>query len=364
MNNKKVLILVNHELVIYNFRKELVEKLLELGYEVIISSSKGPKIDELIAMGTSFIETNIDRRGKNIFKDLKLIRHYKKMIKKVKPNVVLTYTIKPNIYGGIAAVKYKVPYIANITGLGSALENKSMVQKLLVFLYKRAFRSINTVFFQNEENMQFFIDRKIAMGKHELLPGSGVNLEHFKVTPYPEKEKIRFIFVSRIMKEKGIDYYLNAANHFMDKYDNLEFHICGSLEEDYKEIISKYEKENKIIYHGMVRDVREYLKNVHAIIHPTYYPEGMSNVLLEAAACGRPGITSNRSGCREIIEHGKTGFVFENQNEDDLFEQIEKFIQLPYEEKIKMGLEARKKVEVEFDRNIVVNKYIEKIKEV
>ncbi len=364
MNNKKVLILVNHELVIYNFRKELVEKLLELGYEVIISSPKGPKIDELIAMGTSFIETNIDRRGKNIFKDLKLIRHYKKMIKKVKPNVVLTYTIKPNIYGGIAAVKYKVPYIANITGLGSALENKSMVQKLLVFLYKRAFRSINTVFFQNEENMQFFIDRKIAMGKHELLPGSGVNLEHFKVTPYPEKEKIRFIFVSRIMKEKGIDYYLNAANHFMDKYDNLEFHICGSLEEDYKEIISKYEKENKIIYHGMVRDVREYLKNVHAIIHPTYYPEGMSNVLLEAAASGRPIITTNRSGCREIVDNGVNGYLVDVKDLSQLTKTIEKFIALTNEKKKDMGIAGRKKIEKEFDRQIVVDAYMKEIENI
>lgn len=230
-------------------------------------------------------------------------------------------------------------------------------------MYKRSFKKIKTVFFQNEENRNFFIRNKIALGKHDLLPGSGVNVEQFKVLPYPEKDKIKFIFISRIMKEKGIDYYLNAADYFMRKYDNLEFHVCGFLEENYKDKIFEFEKDKKIIYHGMVSDVKEYLKNIHAIIHPTYYPEGMSNVLLEAAACGRPGIASDRSGCKEIINHGISGFLFETKNEKDLFEQIEKFIQLPYEQKVLMGLEARKKVEIEFDRNIVVNKYMEKMEE-
>lgn len=359
----KILIISNEPNSTYVLRKEVIKKIVENGYDVYLTMPYGDRVENFKDIGVNFIESKLNRRGTNPYSDYKLYRQYKKIIKFVRPDVILTYTIKPNIYGGLAAAKYNMPYIANITGLGSALENKSLIQKLLIVMYKRAFRKINTVFFQNEENRQFFIDRKIALGKHDLLPGSGVNLEKFKEVPYPDKEKIRFIFIARIMKEKGIDYYLNATTHFMSKYDNLEFHILGAYEEDYKEILLRYEKENKIIYHGAVRDVREYLKDIHAIIHPTYYPEGMSNVLLEAAAIGRPGITSNRSGCREIINHGKTGFIFENQNQEDLFEQIEKFIVLPYEEKALMGLEARKKVEQEFDRNIVVRKYLEKIKE-
>lgn len=358
---KKVLILVNHDVVIYNFRKELVERLLKDGYEVYISSPYGERIDDLASMGCKYIEASISRHGTNIAEELKLISYYKRIIKDVKPDVVLSYTIKPNIYGGMACKVLNVPYIANITGLGSAVENPGIMQKILIILYKIAFKNIHCVFFQNTENRQFFTDKNIALGKHRLVPGSGVNLDYFNVLDYPSDEITEFVFISRIMKEKGIDQYLEAAEYIKNKYPNTRFHICGFCEEEYEEKLNILQDKGIVNYHGMLRDVRDILKKTHCTIHPTYYPEGMSNVLLESAACGRPLITTNRSGCREIVDNGVNGYIIKQQNSKDIIDKIEKFLKLSYEEKESMGLFGRRKIEIEFDRQVVVEAYIDEI---
>jgi glycosyltransferase involved in cell wall biosynthesis len=358
---KKVLILVNHDVVIYNFRKELVERLLKDKYEVYISSPYGERIDELLAMGCKYIEASISRHGTNIIEELKLLSYYKKIIKDVKPDMVLSYTIKPNIYGGMACKSLNVPYIANITGLGTAVENKGIMQKITIILYKIAFKKINCLFFQNTENRQFFIDNNIAVDKHRLIPGSGVNLEYFNVLDYTSDETIEFTFISRIMKEKGIDQYIEAAEYIRNKYPNTRFHICGFCEEAYDDKLKMLQDKGIIHYHGMQRDVREILAKTHCTIHPTYYPEGMSNVLLESSACGRPIITTNRSGCRETVDDGINGYIVEQQSSKDIIEKIEKFLKLSYEDKKNMGLAGRKKVEKEFDRQIVVEAYMDEI---
>lgn len=362
MREKTVLILVNHDVVIYNFRLELVEELLKQNYNVIISSPYGERIDELKKIGAAYIEATIDRHGKNPLKEIILYKYYINIIKELKPDVVLTYTIKPNIYGAMAAAKFNVSCIANITGLGSAVENKGIMQSLTVLLYKVAFRKINTVFFQNDENKLFFENKKIAIGKHKLLPGSGVNLKRFSVLEYPNEATVEFVFISRIMKEKGIEQYLKAAEYIRSKMPNTRFHICGFCEEEYADKLDDYQKRGIIIYHGMLRDVREIIREVHCTVHPTYYPEGLSNVLLESCACGRPIITTDRSGCREVVEDGKNGYMVLQKDTNSLIDAIEKFIALSYKEKYEMGLYGRKKVEKEFDRNIVVEAYMKEIK--
>lgn len=358
---KKVLILVNHDVVIYNFRKELVERLLEEGYEVYISSPYGERIDDLVNMGCKYVEANISRHGTNIVEDLKLTKYYFKTIKKIKPDVVLTYTIKPNIYGGIACRFLKVPYIANITGLGTAVENPGLMQKLTVMLYRVAFKKISCIFFQNTENMNFFAEKNLYNDKHKLLPGSGVNLNQFTVLDYPSEETIEFVFISRIMKEKGIDQYIEAAEYLRNKYPNTRFHICGFCEEDYEEKLKELQSKGIVEYHGMQRDIRKVLARTHCTIHPSYYPEGMSNVLLESAACGRPLITTNRSGCREVVDNEVNGYIIEEKNTKDIIEKIEKFLNLKYQEKITMGLNGRRKIQGEFDRNIVIDAYIREL---
>ncbi|SFQ27345.1 galacturonosyltransferase [Desemzia incerta] len=362
--SKKVLILVNHDVVIYNFRKELVERLLLDGHEVVISSPYGERIDDLVAMGCEYIEATIERHGINPLREIKLLDYYKKIMKDIKPDVVLTYTIKPNIYGGIAAKKYGVPYVANITGLGTAVEKNGIMQQITVALYKLAFSKIQRVFFQNTENMNFFQKNNIVVDKHELLPGSGVNLNHFQVLEYPSEDTIEFVFISRIMKEKGIDQYIETAKYITAKYPNTKFHVCGFCEEKYEEQLNELHNEGVLTYHGMVRDVRKILKKTHCTIHPTYYPEGLSNVLLESSASGRPIITTDRSGCREVVDHKITGYIVKQKNTKDLIKQVEAFIKLNYEEKKKMGLAGREKVEREFDRKIVIEAYTNELSKI
>lgn len=357
----KVLFLVNHDVVIYNFRLELVERLLAEGHEVYISSPYGERIDDLIDMGCHYEEIEISRHGANPFKDLEIFNTYKKLLKRIKPDIVFSYTIKPNIYGGLACSSVKVPYVVNITGLGTAVENKGILQTITVNLYKIAMRKAQRVFFQNTENMQFFAKRNIAIGKHALLPGSGVNLERFPLSDYPSDEIVNFAFISRIMKEKGIDQYLDAAEAIHERYPNTRFHVCGFCESEYEDKLSSLQERGIICYHGMIRDVKGFLEGIHCTVHPTYYPEGLSNVLLESSACGRPIITTNRSGCREVIDDCVNGYIVKQECSSDLIDKIEKFLALTYEEKKNMGLAGRRKVECTFDRNIVVERYMNEI---
>ncbi|HDR3889418.1 TPA: glycosyltransferase family 4 protein [Bacillus cereus] len=359
---KKVLILANNDVGLYKFRKELIKELLEK-YEVYISLPDGEFINELKEMGCKFINTPISRRGTNPITDLKLIYNYWEIINKVKPDVVLTYTIKPNIYGGLMCRVNRIPYIANITGLGTAVENHGALQRITLFLYKMALKKAKCVFFQNKEN-ESFINERIFISNYKLLPGSGVNLEQYSVLDYPSTETVNFLFIARVMKEKGIDQYLDAAKYIREKYPNTVFHILGFYEDEYEEKLKIMHEKGIIQYHGMQSDVKEFHKLSHCTIHPTYYPEGMSNVLLESAACGRPIITTDRSGCREIVEHGENGLIVKQQNSQDLIEKIESFLGMEWQDKEKMGLAGRKKVEKEFDRNIVLNAYVEVINKI
>lgn len=210
--------------------------------------------------------------------------------------------------------------------------------------------------------MEFLNAKGIIKGREKLIPGSGVNLDYYKALDYPKDDTIKFVYISRIMKAKGIDQYLEAAEYIKNKYPKTEFNILGSCEEDYIDKLSKMENKGIIKYHGVQSDIRKFHKISHCTIHPTYYPEGMSNVLLESAACGRPVITTNRSGCREIVDDGINGYIVEQQNSQDLIDKIESFLNLSYEEKKQMGLAGRVKVEREFDRQIVINAYMEEIK--
>ena len=358
---KRVLFLVNHDVVIYNFRKELVERLLSDGNEVVISSPYGERIDLLKNMGCRYVPVKLDRHGKNPLDEIRLIFYYIELIRTVKPDMIFSYTIKPNLYGALAAAVCKVPIVVNITGLGSAVENPGKLQKLMITAYKIAFRKVQTVFIQNEENRQFFIDHHIAVDKLKLLPGSGVNLGQFHILDYPDDTTVEFVFISRIMKEKGIDQYLEMAEYIRKKYPQTRFHICGFCEEEYEDILKEYEDRGIITYHGLIMDVREVLTYTHCTIHPSYYPEGISNVLLESAACGRPLISTDRSGCREVIDDGVNGYIVPQKDAKALIEAAEKFMRLKNEERRQMGLAGREKVEREFDRKIVVNTYMSEV---
>ena len=355
----RVLFLVNHDVVIYNFRLEIVERLLTEGHEVHVSSPYGERIDDLISLGVHYHKVSIDRHGTNPINEIKLYRYYEKLYAEIRPDIIFGFTIKPNIYGALAAKK--IPFIANITGLGTAVENPGISQRIFVILYKIAFRNIRKVFFQNEENREFFVKNNIALKKHELLPGSGVNLERFPLLSYPNDDVLKFVFIARIMKEKGIDYYLNSAEEIKKKYSDVEFHVCGFVEKEYEGKLDELSSNGTIINHGMVRDIKSVHETMHCLVFPSYYPEGLSNVLLEAASCGRPIITTNRSGCREVVDDGVNGFVVPIMNQEALTEAIEKIINMTNNQRKEMGLAGRRKVEQQFDRQIVVDKYLKEV---
>lgn len=356
----KILILANNDAGLYKFRRELIEELVKR-YKVALCVPAGEFKKELEAMGCDIIPCQLDRHGTNPFKELQLLRFYKKLIKKNKPDIVFTYTIKPNVYGGMACAALKVPYLANITGLGTAVENPGLMQKITLFLHKYGLRKAQRVFFQNAENRDFMLSRKVIKGDYTLLPGSGVNLSQYEVLDYPNEEQLHFIFVARVMKEKGIDQYLDTARYIREKYPNTRFHICGGMEQNYEGILKTAQEEGTVIYHGMVKDMVAIHKISSCTLHPTYYPEGMSNVLLESCSCGRPIITTDRAGCREIVEDGVNGFVVKQKDSQDLIEKVEKFLALSWEERRAMGLAGRAKVEKEFDRKIVIKAYVDEL---
>lgn len=357
----KVLILSNSFRGLYSFRKEVVLAMLDRGYEVCISAPFDDCKDYFSDINCSLIDTQFNRRGTNPVKDLRLMLRYKRMIVQFKPDVVLSYTIKPNIYGGIACQLCSTPQIANITGLGSAVENSGWLQRFTVLLYRIGLRKTKTVFFQNKSNQLFLESFNVIKGKSILIPGSGVNLKYHHYQEYPKATPIRFIFISRLLKEKGIEEYLNAAEIIKQSYPDTEFHILGAGENAYEDRLRHLQETGVVVYHGRKPDVRPFIGKCHCTVHPSFYPEGMSNVLLESCAAGRPIITTERPGCGEIVEDGKTGFLVKAKDTDSLVKTIERFISLPYDQKVLMGQDARKKVEREFNREIVVDSYLKEL---
>lgn len=358
-----ILIVANNDVGLFKFRHELVETLIKT-HKVSICLPNGEYVPKFVAMGCKYHECEFDRHGTNPLAELKQIHFYKRLLKSLKPDVVLTYTIKPNIYAGIACASLNVPYIANITGLGTAIENGGLMQKVLLVLYRYGLRKAKTVFFQNKTNMEFMLSKGIAKRSYALLPGSGVNLDEHTFEPYPEGESpVKFVTVGRIMKDKGADEILYAAEKIKKDHPNVIFKLIGGFDGDYKDSVQKAVDAGIIEYLGHQSDVHSYMKDAHAIVHASYH-EGLSNVLLEAAACGRPIIATDVAGCRETYEDGASGISFKAKDAEALVQAVNKFIALPHQKKKEMGMAGRRKVENEFDRNIVIQKYIKEIEDI
>ena len=360
-----VLVLTNSISGLNNFRKEVVKAIRDEGFNIYISVPEdSPKAAYFREIGCEIILTEFNRRGVNPLADFKLMLAYRKLMKNLKPVAVLTYTIKPNIYGGMAARLCRVPQLANVTGLGDAVENGGWMQKLTVTLYKTGLRKARRIFFQNASNREFGIRMGIADNSSVLLPGSGVNLQHHTYQEYPADEgKIRFLFVGRVLKDKGAEELLETVKVIKEKYPQTEFHIVGNVEGDYQKQFDELVANGMILYLGYQIDVRPFIGGVECTIMPSYH-EGMSNVNLESAANGRPVITTNVPGCKETVDDGKTGFLCEAKSAKSLIGAVELFIALPYDQKVIMGQEGRKKIEREFDRQMVVDAYLKEINKI
>lgn len=354
----KILILTNFDVGLYQFRRELVESLLK-EHQVFLSLPDGELVRPMEQMGCVFLDTPMERRGLNPVKDLGLMKRYWQILRRVRPDLVIGYTIKPNIYGGLVCRMLGIPMAANITGLGTAFQKEGLLKKLVVTLYRPALKKAKVVFFENQDNMEVLLEEKIVRREQCcLLSGAGVNLEHYACTPYPEGSEVRFLFVGRVMQEKGIEELFGAMERLRGEGYDCALDVLGDFEEHYEDAIHRHEQAGWLRYHGYVTDVRPYIEQAHCFVLPSYH-EGMANTNLECAAMGRPLITSDIPGCREAVIDGKSGILCRAQNADSLYEAMKRFLRLSREERGQMGKAGRAHMEAVFDKKIVVGKTME-----
>ncbi len=361
----KILILCNSSGGLYDFRDMLLKRLVR-EHELWVSMPDDVKEAEILALGAKVIRTEIERHGMNPMKEYNLLKTYGQIMDTVTPDIVLAYTVKPVVYGGMAAAKRKIPFIPTVTGLSDAFFSSRGARKLTTVLYRQGLKKAFCVFFQNQANMDYFTYNRIYKGKTCLVSGSGVNLERFAPMPAEDDGTVRFLYINRVKKEKGFMEFLEAARHFKQLAAEgsiekaPEFHVLGYCEDGLQKLAEKENANGTIVYNGFSTDVESYYRMASAVVVPSYH-EGMSNVLMEASACARPVLASDAAGCRDIVEDGKTGFTFKVRSAEALIKAMERFLALGAEERAAMGLQARAKMEREFDRAKVTEAYMEQI---
>lgn len=359
INKKKILIITNHSYMLYRFRKELIQKLLE-DSEVVISTPFVGHETDLKELGANCIKTEVDRRSINPFTDLKLLRTYKTILKQEKPDLVITYSIKPNIYAGYLCGKMKIPFCANVQGLGTAFQ-KALLSNLVTVMYRTAFRKVETVFFENQANAQAFVRRRILSAKKEVvLSGAGINLEEYRYRQYPDNEKVHFLYLGRIMKEKGMDELFGAVEQLRKNGCEFILDLVGFFEDEYKKQVEQFQSEGIVRFYGFQENPKPYYAQTDCVVLPSYH-EGMSNVLLEAAASGRAIITTDIPGCREAVDNGKSGMLCKVKSTDSLYKAMKRFTKLSREKRELLGKAGREKMEREFDKKKVVEETVKVI---
>lgn len=351
--NKNVLIIVEDARSLILTRKELIEALVSGGCTVDVFSPYDEHCEVLKNMGCNVTDVVFNRRGTNPFSDLKLCLKYLKLIKK-KYDFGITYSIKPNIYGGLAMRLKKIPYYLNVTGLGSAFNKGGILKTVIKMLYSLVSKKAAGIFFENSANGQVFVDMRLCKSSQvHVMHGAGINTSAYTLKPYPSEEKVNFLYIGRLMKEKGIEELYYSIKSLSEKDENVEFSFIGDFEDTYEQSFKKFLELPNVKYYGYVKDIKPYIEECHCLVLPSHH-EGMANVLLEAAAIGRPLIASDIPGCREAVDNGKNGFVFTAQNAEELYKKIRHFIDLPYDQKKKMGEYSREYIAKNFERADVV----------
>ncbi len=349
----KILILTNHSYMLYRFRRDLIRTLMS-EHEVVLSMPFVGHEDDFRAMGLRCIQTDVDRRGINPKTDGKLFLTYRSLLKQERPDLVITYSIKPNIYGGLACSLAGIPFCANVQGLGTAFQRKGLAAFVSV-LYRTALRRAKTVFFENRGNVREFVDRGIIPAeKAVVLSGAGIDLEAYACQPYPEHDRVRFLYLGRIMREKGIDELFAAMRRLHGELgDRVVLDLVGFFDDDYEAEVQSLVREGIAVFHGFQTEPRPYYAAADCVVLPSWH-EGMSNVLLEAAAIGRPVITSRIPGCMEAVAENESGLLCEVRDADSLYEAMVRFMALTGPQREAMGRAGRERMEAVFDKKKVV----------
>ncbi|WP_117149339.1 glycosyltransferase family 4 protein [Paraliobacillus zengyii] len=362
LRKKKILVLCNYAFGIYKHRAEVFERLLNEGYELYLCAPRDDSFSGFKDMGCKIINIEVDRKGTSFINDLKLLYDYIKLIKAMQPDLVLTYSIKPNIFGGIACRFLKVKVIHTVTGLGSVFIRKMRIEPIVRMLNKLSFKN-TIVYFLNEDNKNFYKNKKIINEKNTtfVIPGSGVNISSFKYYELPVSEDIVFTFIGRIFKDKGIEEFIEACKFLKSKYKNVKFNVIGMIDEpNYEKLINTAVLHNIINYFGKLDDIRPIAIDSHCIVLPSY-GEGRGTVLQEGAALGRILITTDTYGCRENIIDNYNGFMCKVEDWKSLAVSMERVLKINNQERKQMGLNSRDMAEKEFDREIVICSYVNQV---
>ena len=363
--------MLNSSWNVYNFRLSLITSLQKKGYHITVIAPKDAYSEKLITHGCDFEDVPMDSRGINPVRDIVLIWALYKAYKKLRPDVVLHYTVKPNIYGTIAASMLRIPMINNVCGLGTVFLKSGLVSLIATSLYKIAFHFPNKVFFQNEDDLALFIRKKLIRSEiTDLIPGSGIDLDKFKPEETPDNQgtsakPFTFLVISRLIYDKGIMEYVEAINILKEKGINARFQLLGAKDPVHKrgiplEVIDKWINEGLIEYLGTTEDVRPIISNSDCVVLPSYR-EGMPRTLLEAASFEKPIITTNTPGCRHVVKNHLNGYLCEVRDAHDLAEKMYTIYHKSDEERTNMGKAGRLLVKEKYDEKIVIDRYIHSI---
>ena len=345
--------------------REFLVALKKQDYDVVIVAPSTTSTEEAIENGYSYVPITIEPHGTNLIQELRLLIQFIRIYRFIKPDLVMSHTIKPDVYSGIACRFLNIPYLAVINGIGDAIYNHGILSKIVLKLLKISLKKCKWVFFQNRRNRDFFISEHIVTATNSsVVPGSGVNLDKHPYEKYPSDSDIIIItYIGRISKDKGINELLEAFVLLKKKYQNIQLRMIGTCAYGFEEKIRNAEMKNAIKYLGTVSsdEIHKYIKESHAVILPSYH-EGIPNVLLEAGAAGRPIITTFAEGCEDTFDDGVSGIGFAPKSSEAIEIAVEKFLKMSFSEKEKMGFEANKKITNEFDRKFVIEHYMKVIK--
>ncbi len=353
----------------YNFRLGLIKNFLKFGYDVCVVAPEDNYTERIVAEGIKFIPiTRLNRSGNNPLQDFSLYREYVEVYTKLQPAFIFHYTIKPNIYGTLAARSCKIKSISITTGLGNAFSDKGVLFYVAKYLYKLSSAYAVEVWFLNSNDKAVFVDNTIVPEqKCFILPGEGVDTSLFKpFDSYPDNKSTSFLLISRMLYDKGIQVFAEASRILIKKGYSISSLLLGQIDKQNPEGISietirGWQQEGLVQYLGSTTDVKPYIENVNAVVLPSYYKEGIPRSLLEAACMERPIITTVNPGCADVVDDGVNGYLCEIKNVEDLAAKMEKFIHLSFDQKRRMGIAGRKKIQNTFDQNRIINIYKEKV---
>ena len=371
MSRAKVIIALNTAWNLVNFRAGLIRALIAHGYEVVAVAPPDNYVDRLVLLGCRFLPLPMDNKGTHPGRDLLLLWRFFRLLRRERPAVFLGYTVKPNVYGSLAAHILGIPVVNNIAGLGAVFGKDSWLTRLVRGLYRLALSRSRCVLFQNEDDRRLFVAGGLIRGElTDRIPGSGVDLAHFRLTPLPAGgPRLRFLLIARMLWDKGVGEYVQAARLIKARFSQVEFCLLGFLDVQNPAAIARSQMdtwvaEGVVNYLGASDDVRREIAEADCVVLPSFYREGVPRSLLEAAAMGRPIITTDAVGCREVLEHGVNGFLCQPQNALDLVQQMERMMALSPEARAQMGRKGREKVEREFAEEIVIRRYLQVIADI